>query len=42
MGEVSDLAEITRIFSADEVIFCSRDISGNDIFRQMTALNPLK
>lgn len=42
VGSAEDLAEIARVFQADEVIFCSRDISGNDIFRKMTELNPLK
>ncbi len=42
VGTLDDLAEIARVFNVDEVIFCSRDIAGNDIFRKMTELNPLK
>ncbi len=42
VGTVENLYDIIRIFSIDEVIFCSRDISGNDIFKKMTELNPTK
>lgn len=42
IGQLDDLADISRIFNIDEVIFCSRDISGNDIFKKMAELNPLK
>lgn len=42
VGTSENLAEIVRIFSIDEVIFCSRDIAGNDIFQKMTELNPTK
>lgn len=41
VGTAENLAEIARIFNVDEVIFCSKDISGNDIFKKMTELNPL-
>lgn len=42
IGHLTDLADISRIFQIDEVIFCSKDISGNDIFKKMAELNPLK
>lgn len=42
VGQLVDLADISRIFQIDEVIFCSKDISGNDIFKKMAELNPLK
>jgi len=42
LGTIDHLKELTRIFSIDEVIFCSRDVSGNDIFKYMSELNPLK
>lgn len=42
VGTTENLGEIVRIFSIDEVIFCSKDIAGNDIFKKMTELNPTK
>ncbi len=39
-GSFDQLSEIVRVFEIDEVIFCARDLSGNDIFRKMTELNP--
>ncbi len=42
IGTADNLADLVRIFAIDEVIFCSRDISGNDIFKKMTELNPTR
>lgn len=42
VGSSENITELVRIFSIDEVIFCSRDISGNDIFKKMAELNPTK
>ncbi len=41
IGKLNQIKELARIFNIDEVIFCSRDISGNDIFKYMGELNPL-
>ncbi|HBF20000.1 MAG TPA: glycosyl transferase family 2 [Cryomorphaceae bacterium] len=39
-GSFDQLNEIVGVFEIDEVIFCARDISSNDIFRKMSDLNP--
>lgn len=39
LGDAS-LDEIVRIFGVDEIIFCSRDISSQDILAWMTRLGP--
>ena len=41
LGNLSDLAEIVRVFDFDEVIFCAQDIEGEKILQNMTVLNPL-
>lgn len=41
VGSITDLAEIVRVFDLDEVIFCSQDVPGEIILRNMTILNPL-
>jgi hypothetical protein len=38
-GLLTDLSEIIRIHKINEVIFCSKDISPNDIIEQMTTLS---
>ncbi len=42
VGTADNLPDMVRVFTIDEVIFCSKDISGNDIFKMMTQLNPTK
>ncbi len=42
VGSLPDLTEIVRVFSVQEVIFCSKDLGGNEIFSKMSELNPLK
>ncbi len=41
VGSIADLTEIVRVFDLDEVIFCSHDIPGEDILKNMANLNPL-
>ncbi len=41
IGSLNQIRELTRIFDIDEIIFCSRDVSYNDIFRFMEKLNSL-
>lgn len=38
LGKLSDLRDICSMFSIDEVIFCSKQISGQEIFAQMSHL----
>lgn len=38
LGSLNDLGDICNMFSIDEVIFCSKQISGEAIFAQMTRL----
>lgn len=40
LGEAGQLDEIVRIYQADEVIFCSKDILAQDILTWMTRLGP--
>lgn len=41
LGNISQLKEIIRIYSMDEVIFCSKDISAINIIDQMSDLQEL-
>jgi hypothetical protein len=40
VGSLAQLAEIVRIYRADEVIFCSKDVRAQDIMAWMTRLGP--
>lgn len=38
LGGIHDLPEIVRIYKADEIIFCARDVSATDIMNNMSTL----
>ena len=40
IGNLSQLDEIVRIFEVNEVVFCSKDLSAQDIMSWMTRLGP--
>ena len=40
IGTLSQLDEIVRIFEVEEVVFCSKDLSAQDIMSWMTRLGP--
>lgn len=40
LGKMSDLSEICRIYKANEIIFCSKDIEAKDIMNWMRTLGP--
>lgn len=40
LGRLSQLDEIVRIYRIDEIIFCSRDLSSQDIMKWMSQLGP--
>lgn len=39
LGVLKNLSELCRVFSADEVVFCSSDVSGQEIMAQMSKLS---
>lgn len=42
IGTQENLAEISRVFNLDELVFCSKDVVSEHIFSSMRAVNPLK
>ncbi|MEO6166069.1 MAG: glycosyltransferase family 2 protein [Chitinophagales bacterium] len=40
LGDVHQLSEIARIYKIEEIIFCSKDISSQDIIEWMTNIGP--
>ena len=40
LSSLEQLAEVVHIYKIDEIIFCSRDISAQEIMRWMSALGP--
>lgn len=42
VGKLEDLEEIVGLMGVDEVIFCSKDLSGKEILAQMGSLNHLQ
>lgn len=42
IGHLENVAELSRIFALDEIIFCAKDVESERIFSAMALLNPLK
>ncbi len=42
IGNLDNVAELSRIFALDEIIFCAKDVDSERIFSCMALLNPLK
>ncbi len=41
LGNISNLKEITRLYAVNEVIFCARDVTSQEIINQMLLLSSL-